>query len=245
MSVRKNRKETSAQAPSAGLTRLAVFDFDGTSIVGNSPVLLVAYMAKRNMLRKSVLLKILTWAFAYKMRLPQKEAWVRGLVFSAFDGMPKDEVDRFLRQFYDDCIEKRFRKQAEETMRIHRELGNRVLVVSATFEPIVLRCMENHPFDYQISTRMKVDSCGNYTREVEGEPIEGEEKFRSVQHYADSVYGRGSWQLSFAYGDHHSDIPLLAQAEKAFVVDPDNPLERRAKKQNWEILHWDNPLQKS
>ena len=50
--------------------RLAVFDFDGTSIEGNSPVLLVQHLMERGMLRKRVIFRILLWAAAYKLRLP-------------------------------------------------------------------------------------------------------------------------------------------------------------------------------
>ena len=66
--------------------RLAVFDFDGTSIEGNSPVLLVQHLMERGMLRKRVIFRILLWAAAYKLRLPQNESKVRSLVFTAFEG---------------------------------------------------------------------------------------------------------------------------------------------------------------
>ncbi len=47
---------------------IAAFDFDGTAIQGNSPVLLVRYLQKRGMLGKRVIGKILAWAAAYKLR---------------------------------------------------------------------------------------------------------------------------------------------------------------------------------
>lgn len=46
---------------------IAVFDFDGTCISGNSPVLLVRYLLKKGQVRTSVLLRILTWGIAYKL----------------------------------------------------------------------------------------------------------------------------------------------------------------------------------
>ncbi len=89
--------------------RLAVFDFDGTSIEGNSPVLLVQHLMERGMLRKRVIFRILLWAAAYKLRLPQNESKVRSLVFTAFEGRSADEVDRFLADFYDERIALLFR----------------------------------------------------------------------------------------------------------------------------------------
>ena len=78
------------------------------------------------------------------------EAWVRGQVFKAFNGQEKAEVDAYLTNFYDEYIEKRFRPKADEAMRACAEEGCRVIVVSASFEPIVLRAMEKHPFHHQI-----------------------------------------------------------------------------------------------
>ena len=95
-----------------GPVRLAAFDFDGTSLDGNSPVMLVLHLAKLRMLNPTVLLRIGLWAAAYKLRLPQSEAWVRGLVFRAFAGKSKAEVDAFLHDFYDECVASHVRERA-------------------------------------------------------------------------------------------------------------------------------------
>ena len=122
--------------------QLAVFDFDGTSIAGNSPVLLVRHLTSRGMLKPSAVLRIVAWALAYKLRLPQNESWVRSLVFSAFEGRPAAEVDRFLADFYDDAVSPLFRPAADAAMREHARAGHVVVVISATFEPIILRAMQ-------------------------------------------------------------------------------------------------------
>lgn len=229
-----------AETPSADRDRkrVAVFDFDGTSMNGNSPVILVRYMTLRGMLRPSVVLRIGLWAAAYKLRLPQSESWVRGLVFSAFEGKPADEVDRFLTEFYDRKIEKRFRPAAEAEMRRLSREGIDVVVVSATFEPIILRAMEFHPIKYQASTRMKVAEDGTYTREVDGECVEGEAKLTALGQLCDRVYGKDGWELLHAFGDHHSDRALLRAAKHAHAVTPDRPLRRTARAEDWSKLDW-------
>ena len=123
-------------------------------------------------------------------------------------------------------------------MRRHIEEGCVVMVVSATFDAIVNRAMESHPFQFQVSTRMKVDAQGNYTCDVDGAPVEGVEKVRMVEHFADEKFGVGNWVLAYAYGDHHSDIPLLEAARVPCAVTPDNPLEREAKRRGWSVLDW-------
>ena len=218
--------------------RLVVFDFDGTSIDGNSPVILYKYLVKKHMLGPTFIFRIAMWGLAYAWHLPQNEAWVRGLVFSAFEGKPVAEVDEFLHNFYDEKIEKIFRPKAEEAMQKHIAAGDTVVVVSATFEPIVLRAMEKHSFEHQVSVKMVVDENGCYTRKVDGTPVEGEEKVRRVHQIGDKLFGAGNWSLVCAYADHYSDVPLLEMAEKPYAVSPGPALKKEAKKRGWEMLEW-------
>lgn len=238
MSFEGENMDTAAAQGAREPVRLAVFDFDGTSISGNSPLILVNYLSRRRMLRPSVILRLGLWGLAYKLRLPQSEAWARSLVFTAFEGDPVDETDQFLYDFYDECIECIYKPQIDEAMRRHAEEGEVVVVVSATFEPIVQRAMESHPFDYQLSTRMRSTPQGTYTSEVEGEPVQGPEKLVAVRAFADARYGEGGWMIDHAYGDHHSDRFVLSAARCAHAVDPDRPLRRQARREGWEILDW-------
>lgn len=218
---------------------LVVFDFDGTSIRGSSPAQLVLYLLRHRKLKFFTGVRIGLWALRYKFGLPQTESWVRTKVFSAFVGEPKEEVDAYLARFYDEVIAKRFRPAADAEMRRHVEAGRTVIVVSASWDAIVRRAMEFHPFQYEVSTRMVVDAHGNYTDQVDGVPVEGDEKVRAVHRFADERFGRGGWVLSYAYGDHHSDVPLLEESAHPSAVNPDNPLERTANKRGWPVLDWD------
>lgn len=215
-----------------------MFDFDGTSIEGSSPSWLVNRLIFERRISPLTSLKIGFWGLAYKWHLPQSESWVRGQVFKAFEGKPKDQVDRYLTGFYDKWIARRFRPMADEAMSQRAEEGCEVIVVSASFEPIVLRAMESHPFKYQISTRMKVGDDGTYTREVDGRPIEGEEKLVALKHWCDGKFGSGNWDLAYAYGDHHSDEPLLAAARHPFAVSPNSGMSRIAAQRGWPVLDW-------
>lgn len=217
---------------------IAVFDFDGTCISGNSPVLLVKYLLRKGQVRLSVLLRIMAWAIAYKTHLPQNEAWVRSLVFSSFEGMDKEAADAEMYQFYDDQIISRIRPKALEVMREHIAADRDIWIVSATFDPIIVRARKDIPFNHHVATTMQVDSEGRYTREVEGHPVEGAEKLRRIEECANKMYGLGKWKLVYAYGDHYSDSPLLAAAEHPCAVTPGPTLQRLAEKEGWSVLDW-------
>jgi len=98
--------------------------------------------------------------------------------------------------------------------------------------------MERRPIQYAIATRMRVDFQGNYTDEVEGEPIEGPEKVVVLRRLCDELFGADGWELAWAYGDHHSDRAMLAAAKSAYAVTPDRPLTRTANAQGYDILEW-------
>ena len=226
------------EAPHNKPVEIAVFDFDGTCISGNSPVILVTSLMKQGLLGKGISLKIGLWGLAYKFRLPQNESWVRGAVFSAFEGKPREEVDAFLRRFYNERLECIFRAQADAEIRKHSSQGREVWVVSATFEPSVLEAMEHHGFTHELSTQMATDEKGCYTRNVLGLPVEGNQKLALLTQCANERYGVGGWVLTHAYGDHHSDRALLGAAQEAFAVCPDRPLRRTAAEHGWKTLDW-------
>ncbi len=224
--------------PQRQTTHLAVYDFDGTCINGNSPALLVPYLLGHRLLPLHRAIEIGFWALAYKLRLPQNESWVRGKVFSAFEGKPKADVDRYLADFYDEKIASRVRPAAIEAMRRDKAAGRLVVIVSASWSGIVARAARDFPFDHALTTRMVVDDKGCYTTQVDGLPVEGEEKVRALTRWADEALGKGAWCVDHAYGDHHSDAPLLACAERPCAVCPDNPLGRESKRRDWRVEDW-------
>lgn len=221
-----------------GVVSVAAFDFDGTCIQGDSPVMLVRYLIRHRLMSKKAAFRILLWAGRYKFRLPQNENLARELVFSAFEGQPKSKVDAFLADFYHKVVEPRWRPEAAAAMERHSQAGHAVVMVSASFEPIVREAMRNHCIYAQVSTRMCVDDNGCYTNKVDGAPVQGCEKALAITRLCDELFGPDKWELDWAYGDHHSDRALLSQAREPLAVTPDKPLRRTAKADGWEILDW-------
>lgn len=219
--------------------KLAVFDFDGTIIDGSSTVRLVLELLKKRELKLGTGAKIGLWGLAYKFQLPQNESWVRAKLFKAFAGHPADEVDRYLREYYDKVCEPLFREQAGNAMQRHHDAGCKVAVISASFDPIVEQLMIRHPvIDFYVATRMVKAEDGTYVNKVEGKPTEGAQKVVVLTEKADELFGRDNWEITYAYADHDSDHVLLDLARHPYAVCPNNPMKRHAKEQGWPILEW-------
>lgn len=216
--------------------QIAVFDFDRTCIDGRSPVRLTTFLTRKRQLHPTVIARMLAWGFAYSLHLPQNESWVRQLLFTCFDGLPKTDVDAFLSDFYDDEIDRLFRHRIDQRIKRHKAEGCYTCVISASFEPIITRCIEKHPFDAQISTRMLADIHGNYVNRVDGLPVEGDQKVARLKEMADKKFGKGNWNIAWAYSDHYSDAPMLRMADHPVAVDPDKSLRKIARKSGWEIM---------
>ena len=194
-SVSGSEVKDSAEKP----VEIVAYDFDGTCISSDSPVLLVFQLMRARRLGLSVLIRIACWAFAYKLRLPQNEAWVRELVFRAFQDRPQKQVDDYLAEFYNKKIDCCFRPEIEASMLEHKKAGRVVMIVSASFDPIVECALKNHPIDYQISTKMAVNSEGLYIDKVVGVPVEGEQKPRVIAEFADKKLDRKSTRLNSSH----------------------------------------------
>ena len=78
---------------------------------------------------------------------------------------------------------------------------------------------------------------------TERKPV-GAKALRAITKWANEKYGAGNWELSCAFGDHHSDIPMLSRAADAFAITPDSTLSRTARENDWHALDWNCKAEK-
>lgn len=231
--------EESALSAAGKPVEVAAFDFDGTCINGSSPKRLVKILVRHNLISPYKTLRVGLWGLAYKLNLPKDPEGVRTRVFSAFKGLPAITVNDFMCRFYQRSIAALYRPDADAAMVAHLEAGHVVVLVSASFEPIIASAMVEHPIQFALASRMKIDAEGNYTDQVEGLPTEGPEKIVVLRKFLNERYGEGGWHLGWAYGDHYSDLEMLEAASNPCAVTPDQKLRRVAERRGWTVLDWD------
>lgn len=217
---------------------LAVFDYDGTIIDGQSGSLFSRYLMSRHLITPRTLARLAWWGIRYKLHMPYRQDEARELIFRDLAMHSHEETLQVMREFHESVLVPRRRADAvAEVRRVHDE-GCVTLLVSATFQEIAHAVAESLGFDGVVATRMELDKNGRFTGRVEGEVIAGEGKCRAVAQWANEHIGPGRWSITYAYGDHISDEPLLEQAEHGFAVCPDKTLRLLAHRRDWPVLEW-------
>ncbi|MDR3136923.1 MAG: HAD-IB family hydrolase [Coriobacteriales bacterium] len=215
------------------------FDFDGTLINVSSPVRLIARLNRYHIMPKKAIAKSLLWGMRYKMGTELNQAQPRRYIFSSFKNFSASDANAIMRNLYLEELRPLLLEPALNCVREHRRAGRTLIVVSASFEPIIAELSRDIGAAAYICTRMEVKD-GAYTGETIGEPPEGEQKMIQFERWANTTYGPEGWILTHAYGDHFSDIPLLSAATEPIAVDPDRRLEAWAQEQSWQIVNWEN-----
>lgn len=228
------------ESTSDSIKKIAVFDFDGTVISGQSGLLFSAYLLRRHLSSVPRTLKLMWWGVRYKLHLPQRQEEARELVVGALTQYSIEFANAVMHDFHREVIEGMYRPQALEEVRRRQAEGCCVLLVSATFEPIAELAAKKLGVDVFLATKMQVGADGHYTSKVDGPVIEGAQKLVSATEWCNQHYGEGNWELAYAYGDHYSDATLLSAAQTPCAVCPGPTLTRLASKRGWTILNWEN-----
>jgi len=216
--------------------RIVAFDLDGTLLDAASPVRLVNRLVLNRIMPFRVGVKIGFWGMRYKMGSELDQSLPRRYIFGSFRNFPSTDANSIMVNLYREELRSLLRPEALERIKQHRSQGEFIILASASFDPILREVTRDIAADGYISTQMEVNKHGYYTGRTVGFPPEGEQKLIQLTEYLDERFGEGNWEITWAYGDHFSDVPLLAAANNAVVVDPDRRLAAVAREKGWEIM---------
>jgi HAD superfamily hydrolase (TIGR01490 family) len=202
--------ETPAQA--------AYTDIDGTVVAYNT------------------IFEFLRFDAAERLRLSEAEDFLGGLRAAARDGVPRSETNaRYFRWWQGSNVievaelgdrwadlqaespgEWRFLEPVASLLDGHTRNRRRIVAVTASFEPALVRVQRRWPHLEVLCTLPRTKN-GRYTGEIE-EALVGNAKARAVASHA-AEHGV-DLMASFAYGDHHSDLPFMALVGQSLLVSP-------------------------
>lgn len=228
----------------AGTSRLAkrqpvaVFDYDGTCIRGQSGLLVARWLLRRGHITPLTAWRLSLWGARYFLHLPNSQERARELIINDLKHMSANEIDELLVEFHREVLVPRYRSRALEEIRRRRDEGCCTVLISATFDPIAREAARHLGADGYVATRMQRTSDGDYTGRVDGEVVEGAGKVLALRSWADSDVGKDGWYIAYAYGDHHSDADILSSAEHPVAVNPSPALWIEARRQQWDMQNW-------
>ena len=161
------------------------------------------------------------------------------LYFRIWAGQPEAEVLQAGRDWFAEAVGHPdfYRPNVLQRLRQHRDNGARVVLVSGSFAAPLRPLGDALAVDALYCTELEVVD-GVYTGEISAAMID-DDKRRAVDAYLATI---GDDAVSWAYGDHPSDLPLLERVTTPVVVGDDPELGVIASERGWSVMDVDRPL---
>lgn len=214
-------------------TAFAFFDFDDTLAKGDSIFPFLLYCIKRGYAPRHQIFKAAAGFLRWKLQ-PSSGRAVKEMTLSFIKGRTVEEMDVLARDFFRDVQQKAFFADAAPELFRLRQLGAKIVIVSASSDLYMKVLPEFLPVDAVISTVCEVQA-GRYTGKI-GNNCKGEEKVARIQRWLDEQGLTIDRAHSAGYGDSPSDAPMLLLTAAPTLVNPKRKL--RAAIPEGRIVHW-------
>lgn len=151
----------------------------------------------------------------------------RGMQLESHDALFKGKLLEFTQAhlFYD----------AITTINTLREQGWNIVIISASISAVVKPVADFLGIDTVYCNELQVEN-GIYTGKLEGMTVDGINKAVVINNYL-QMQGIDNAKCR-AYGNSYWDVAMLNSVGKSICINPDRRLRIAAKKNNWEIIHW-------
>ena len=199
---------------------LAIFDFDGTMISGDSIIRYTAYAMRRGYEPwRNIIPRLWQGLKAVCGLMSATEGKSRALSFLA--RMSREEQNEFNRAFCRDILMPRIFPKALERMEAHQREGLRILLVSASPDAYISHLKDFLPVDAIIAS--PTDERGRVSSSTRGE-----EKVRRMREWAAGQDTQIDWAGSFSYGNSANDLPVMRLTGHPVCVNPSRRMKKLA-----------------
>ncbi|MFP4474120.1 MAG: HAD family hydrolase [Desulfatibacillaceae bacterium] len=217
----------------------AFFDFDKTLLDDDSAKYALKYLWERRRLPAGYILRVLALNQLYKRDLCSEERMVRQLL-TYYRNRSMDEFIEGAEDFHNDYIVPHLAPNIVDRVREHRESGDVLVLVSGSLRYILNYVARDLGFDYLYCTDLEVGADGLLTGAPADGLVMGERKRAVVWEVAELE--ELDLAASHAYGNHHSDIPMLESVGHPHVVAPTKTLRKVAGERGWPELSHGNRI---
>ncbi len=210
-------------------TALAMFDFDGTMVKGDSilPYLRYAWQQGALPFSQYVLSGMYTVPYFFK-RITDEQMKSQALTF--LHTLPASQQKELDEGFVKNKLLPRVYADALQTWQTHKKNGLHMLLVSASTENYMRYVADALGADALLCTPLKPQLAPS-------DNCKGEEKPRRIHAYLERAGIEADFAASYAYGDSKSDLPMLRLCGHPVCVNAKPALQKAAPEMqqvNWK-----------
>ncbi|MFQ5556193.1 MAG: HAD family hydrolase [Acidimicrobiales bacterium] len=226
--------------PRVEIVEAAFFDLDKTVIAKAAMLAFGPHLHRAGLLNRWLVARAL-WGqivFRYLGADEDRMEKMRETALRICVGWDKERISALVDDTLTEVIDPLVYDEAIELIDSHRDAGRRVYLVSASPEEIVIPLARHLGVDGAIASRATLDGGGRYTGEVDFYSA-GPHKVEAMR--AEAERYDLDLELSFAYSDSITDLPMLESVGHPVAVNPDKSLLREALDRGWEIRVFEHP----
>lgn len=214
------------------MTRLALFDFDGTLLADDSQLLFCQFVLRKEGLRRLFLPFAAAFAPAGLSGLLGSRELKR-VFLSYLWLMPRAQVEAYAREFAETVIPPLLYPALLAEVERHRREGRTLVLNSASPEFYIREIGRVLGFDHSIGTRVVLRKWQPLIAEIDGDNNKREAKLPRLEELGLlPCDGADSW----AYSDSHADLPMLRLAGHVVCVNPTEILAAEAARHGWSTV---------
>ncbi|MFC1550296.1 HAD family hydrolase [Candidatus Neomarinimicrobiota bacterium] len=212
----------------------AFFDFDRTLITVSSGQLGFKWLREHNMLTSWFKIQLGFFGMLYKHHLIHELTMMRTFL-KFYKGRVLADFQATGPEFWQLYLKPHLSGKVMKKVEYHRTNGHILVLNSGTLRYILDPVATDIGFEHVLCTDLEVGSDGLMTGKADGPICIGENKRKYLldltnEHNIDL-------EISYAYSDHHSDVPLLESVGNPIVVEPTAILQKIAEERSWPILN--------
>lgn len=187
---------------------LAVFDFDGTIIQGDSFLPFMRHMVGEFRYYRGIV-RIFPWLTAYALGRICNRTIKEKVVSCFLKGKRLQEIEQRAYEYALEYLPKKEKPEMRDRMQWHLEESHSLLLASASLLVYLKPWAEYRGFHGVCGAELEVDQKGIITGKIKGNNGFGPEKLEAVHDWLD---GKNP-SLTYAYGDSQGDRELLDWAD--------------------------------
>ncbi len=213
--------------------RAAFFDFDNTLLAGDSAKMGIRFLWEQGQVPLSYILRVMLLNQFFKRDLYPAERMARSLI-TYYRGRQLADFEAGATEYYHAHLKPLLAPALLERVEEHRRRGDKLVILSASVRYLLTPVVEDLGFDHLLCTDLEENGQGFLTGRAKGSICIGEGKRRAAERLA--IEQELDLSQSTAYGDHHSDEPMLAMVGHPIAVEPTPRLRMIAEARGWSIM---------